>query len=142
MSTREEILNLLASGSIDIDEAERLLKAVSAPQPEPQPQAERAASRPDPRPAPRPVLPKSRNSGRRWLRIHVSNLETGQNRVRVNVPMGLVNFGLKVGARFTDELDGGVMQDVIQALEDPDITGTLVEVEDVEDNEHVHIFID
>ena len=51
-------------------------------------------------------------------------------------------FGLKIGARFTDEVDNDVIRDVVDALGDDQLTGTLVEVEDVEDNERVHIFID
>jgi hypothetical protein len=74
--------------------------------------------------------------------VHVSDLETGKARVRVNVPLGLVGFGLKVGARFTDEMDAEMIRDVMDALQDDDLTGTLVEVEDVEDNERVHVFID
>jgi hypothetical protein len=81
-------------------------------------------------------------SGRRWLHIHVSDLESGKNRVRVNVPLGLVQFGLRIGAHFTDEVDNDVIRDVVDALHDDQLTGTLVEVEDEDDNERVHIFID
>ncbi len=62
--------------------------------------------------------------------------------MRVNVPLGLVRFGLRIGARFTDELDEDLARDVIAALEEGTIDGTLVEVEDEEDNERVHIVVD
>ena len=60
----------------------------------------------------------------------------------MNVPLGLVNLGLKIGSRFTDEVDSEMMHTVMDALQDVSLTGTLVEVEDIDDNEHVHIFID
>lgn len=130
MSTRKEILEMLSAGQIDVDEATQLLGAVRDDPPK---------IAPPPKPAANTAPDKK---GRRWLHIQVSNLETGQNRVRVNVPLGLVHFGLKVGARFTDEVNSGMMQDVMDALQDPEITGTLVEVEDMDDNERVHIYIE
>jgi hypothetical protein len=51
-------------------------------------------------------------------------------------------MGLKIGARFTDEVDSEMVHDVMDALETSDVSGTLVEVEDVDDNERVHIFVD
>ena len=49
---------------------------------------------------------------------------------------------MKVGARFTNEVDADMMADVMEALRSEDVHGTLVEVEDVDDNERVHIFVD
>lgn len=132
MSTRKEILERLANGEIDVTQAAELLN-----DPPPAAAAEPAA----PQPARVPQTKPDQN-GRRWLHIHVSDLETGRNRVRVNVPLGLVHFGLKVGARFTDEMDSDMMQNVLDAIKDTTISGTLVEVEDLDDNEHVHIFVD
>lgn len=124
MITRKNILEQLAHGEIDANQAADLLNGVHGEESEPEPD----------------VAPRTK--GRRWLRIHVSNLETGHSRVRVNVPLGMVQLGLKIGARFTDEVDSGLMRDVMDALQQVDITGTLVEVEDVEDNERVHIFVE
>jgi hypothetical protein len=150
MVTRKEILQMLSEGKIDVARATELLtEAREADQasdpvppapPEPEPVA--GVQPPAPPPAPEPPGPPAVDKGRRWLHIHVSDLESGKNRVRVNVPLGLVNFGLKVGARFTDEVNADVMRDVLDALRDHSLTGTLVEVEDSEDNERVHIFID
>ncbi len=135
MTTRKDILQLLAEGRISVDDATEMLGALregSADSAEP--------ARAEPSPA-QPAAPKAKN-GRRWLHIHVSDLESGKGRVRVNVPLGMVNFGLKLGARFTDEVDSEMIHDVLDALRDDEIVGTLVEVEDVDDNERVHIFID
>lgn len=106
------------------------------------PQAEIPSAPPAPSPAApvRPAPPP--RHGMRWLRIHVSALDSGRSRVRVNVPLGLVQFGLRLGARFTDEIDSTMVRELLDALREQSLTGTLVEVEDEEDNERVHIFID
>jgi hypothetical protein len=138
MPTRKEILEMLSAGQIDVTRATEMLGHAGEPEsppPPPEPPAAPVAE------APRPKAPVEK-SGRRWLHIHVSNLDSGKSRVRVNVPLGLVQFGLKIGARFTDEVDTDMMHDVVDALQSEEITGTLVEVEDVEDNERVHIFVD
>jgi hypothetical protein len=147
MPTRKEILEMLAQGRIDVTRATEMLNEASAtptPPPAPEPPAEPVHPEPAAEPAP-PLAPEPRSeswTGPRWLHIHVSELDTGRNRVRVNVPLGLVNFGLRVGARFTDEVDSDMMSDVLRALNGQEFSGTLVEVEDLDDNEHVHIFVD
>lgn len=161
MLSRKQILEMLSAGTIDVARATELLNelregsesqaqpasqvpaAPPVPEAPPPPEAPSAPAAPPVLEAAQPAAPLSvRRAGRRWLHIQVSDLQSGRQRVRVNVPLGLVNFGLKIGARFTNELDSGTIQDVLAALEDESLTGTLVEVEDVEDNERVHIFID
>ncbi len=139
MPTRKEILQMLAEGTIDVNRAAELLNAAQEESPEAQ---AATATPPAPEEALAPEAPAKPKRGGRWLRIHVSDLRTGRSRVRVNVPLGLVRFGLRIGARFTDELDEDLARDVIAALEEGTIDGTLVEVEDEEDNERVHIFVD
>lgn len=144
MYTRKQILEMLSAGEIDVPRATQLLSEAHAS--DAPPAAEMPPAPPEPPASPAPprlsAPPEPGKGGRRWLRIHVSDLDGGQNRVRVNVPLGLVSLGLKVSAHFTDEINEGVIKNVLDALEDDQITGTLVEVEDVDDNEHVHIFID
>lgn len=139
MVIRKEVLQMLAEGTIDVNRAAELLSTASE---EP---AERRSEPPAP-PAPdapaQPEAPVKPKRGGRWLRIHVSDLSTGRSRVRINVPLGLMRFGLRIGAHFTDELDDELARDVIAALEEGAIDGTLVEVENEEDNERVHIFVD
>lgn len=145
MATRKEILQMLAEGTIDVNRAAELLSTASQEPAErrsepPAPPAPDAPPRPEAPAQPEaPVKPKR---GGRWLRIHVSDLSTGRSRVRINVPLGLVRFGLRIGARFTHELDDELARDVIAALEEGAIDGTLVEVENEEDNERVHIFVE
>jgi hypothetical protein len=144
MYTRKQILEMLSAGEIDVTRATELLNEVRETNAAPAAEAPPAPPEPPAAPLPPrpPAPPAAIKSGRRWLHIHVSDLESGKNRVRVNVPLGLVSFGLKVGAQFTDEVNNNVIRDVMDALEDDQMTGTLVEVEDMDDNERVHIFID
>lgn len=133
MATRKEILEMLSEGKIDVTEATELLSAVNdLPEPPPVPAV----------PPPLPPEHVARRPKTRWLHIHVTDLETGKHRVKVNVPLSLVDIGMKLGARFTDEVDSDVMRTVTEAIHAGEVDGTLVEVEDLEDNERVHIFVD
>jgi len=137
MTTRKDILQLLAEGRITVDDATEMLGALhgfASAESEERPVVE------DARPA-EPAPQKAKN-GRHWLHIHVSDLQSGKGRVRVNVPLGMVHFGLKLGARFTDEADSEMIHDVLAALSNEDMVGTLVEVEDMDDNERVQLFVD
>lgn len=147
MASRKEILEMLSQGQIDVERATELLaQAPAGPAPEPPPVPEAAKPPqppPVPSPAPPPAPPRPAAPGKpRWLHIEVNELDSGRNRVRVNVPLGLMRFGIKIGARFTNELERDVVDEMLQALDGEEIGGTLVEVEDVEDNERVHIYVD
>lgn len=154
MITRKEILEQLSAGEIDVNRAAEMLNALNSAEEEPIPL-------PPPPPGPPPshshhvhhdVPPDSHAGYRnadtdtsrrgRWLRVHITDLESGRARVRVNVPLALVNLGLKLGARFTDELDEHLIENLMAAVHDDSITGPLVEVEDMEDKERVVVFID
>ncbi|HML24603.1 MAG TPA: hypothetical protein PKD09_23320 [Aggregatilinea sp.] len=138
MTTRKEVLEMLSAGEIDVDRAAEMLLYAHDPEPEPEPEPAPVQSI--------PVAPagaqKQKGDGRRWLHIHVSDMETGRNRVKVNVPLGLLQFGMKIGARFTDEVNSEMIENLVQALHEQELSGTLVEVEDADDNERVHIFVD
>lgn len=75
----------------------------------------------------------------RWLRVRVTDLTTGKPKVNVNIPMRLVNVGLRVGARFIPDMEGVELGDLSQALEEG-MTGKIIDVVDEEDNERVEIF--
>lgn len=81
------------------------------------------------------------NLSARWLHIHVSDLATGASRVSVNLPLSWVEIGMRIGARHEPrlaEIDWNEVADMIQA----GAQGRLVEVEDLEDNERVEIYVD
>jgi len=59
----------------------------------------------------------------------------------VRLPMRLVHWGMKVGSRYTDELEGIDMDELASALEEGG-DGQLIDVIDEEDGEHVQVFIE
>ena len=75
------------------------------------------------------------------MRIRVTDLKTGRAKVNVNLPMGLVNFGMKMGARFAPEMENVNLDEVLQAIKEG-AQGKIVEVEDEDDNERVQIYIE
>jgi hypothetical protein len=66
---------------------------------------------------------------------------TGKTKVNVNIPVGLVDVGLKMGARFAPDMAGMDLQ-AIQAAIKNGYQGRVVEVDDEEDNERVEIFVE
>jgi len=119
---RAKILQMVSEGKIDAEQAADLLNAL------------RSKGAPDVPPAP--------HSGKtRWLRIRVTNLETGRAKVNVNLPFGLVRAGLKIGSHFAPEMQDIDWEELMTAI-DEGAEGKLVDVEDIEDGEKVEIFVD
>ena len=135
MTTDEErlkILEMVANGQISADEGAQLLTATSkvpAPPPPPKPET--------------PLRFESREAGSkngRRLRVVVMS-KNGKERVNVNLPIRLMEIGLKIGGRFVDELKDldEEMEMLMDAIQN-DVTGKIIEVDDEE--EHVEIFIE
>jgi hypothetical protein len=137
MSERQEILELLAKGKINADEAAELLSSVSEKATEPISTPQKTAE------SVAPETPVMETNGKKptWFKVRVRNLETGKNKVTVNIPLRMVNFGLKLGKHFAPELDGLDYQELAGMMKTMD-AGMLVEVEDEEDNEHVQVFVE
>jgi hypothetical protein len=90
----------------------------------------------------KPVVKLTTPEGQmRWLHVRVMNLDTGQVRVTVNLPLSLVQVGLSIGSRFAPELDGLDWQEIADAINNETI-GKLVEVEDLEKGERVEVYVD
>ncbi len=88
----------------------------------------------------KPVVEATTPAGQmRWLRVRVTNLDTGQPKVTVNLPMSLVQVGLSIGSHFAPELDGLDWQAIAGALNEETI-GRLVEVEDLEKGERIEVY--
>ena len=75
----------------------------------------------------------------KWFRVRVTDTRSGKRKAVINIPLGLVDVGLKLGARFgTSNID---MTEVITAIKSG-ATGKIVDVEDDQDAERVEIFIE
>ena len=118
---RMQILKMIEDGTITADEGAKLLVAL-----------EEGATR---------NVQATPGGQARWMRIRVTDLNTGRAKVNVNLPMGLVSLGVKMGARFAPEMEEIDLDEVIQAIKDG-AQGKIVEVEDEEDNERVQIYIE
>ncbi len=122
-TTRNEILNLLATGQITADEASRLLRGEAPPADHGAPGASEVVA------------------SNRWIHIRVSDLTTGRQRVNVNLPLTWMEIGMKIGARYSEDVPNIDWNDLAQQIQ-AGANGKLIEVEDVDDNERVEIYVD
>jgi hypothetical protein len=127
MATTEErmqILKMVAEGKISAEEGAKLLAAL-----EPTTTKKETRSTTD------------GPSAARWFRVRVTDLETGKNKVNVNLPMSLVDVGTRMGARFAPELEDMDFNDIIEQIKSG-AQGKIVEVEDMEGGERVEIYVE
>ena len=127
MATVEErmkILKMVEEGKVSAEDGAKLLAALTQ-------------SRQAPAPPNVPVV----GGEARWFRVRVTDMVTGKTKVNVNIPMGLVNVGIKMGARFAPGLEGEHMEAIAEALRSG-MVGKIVEATDEEDGERVEIFVE
>lgn len=77
----------------------------------------------------------------RWLRVRVTDRASGKLKVNVNIPVGLLDVGLKMGARFAPDMDGMDLNAIHAAIKGG-MQGRIIEVDDEKDNERVEIFVE
>jgi hypothetical protein len=118
---RMQILKLIEAGQISAEEGARLLQALGD-----SPQAEDA--------------PKRELKGR-WLRVQVTDLNTGKTKVNITIPLSLVNVGMKMGARFVPDMEASSLDALRDAITQG-VVGKVLDVEDGEDQERVQIFVE
>jgi hypothetical protein len=119
---RMKILKMIEEGKISAEDGAKLLAALS--------EARRASS-----PASLPGM------AGRWLRIRVTDVASGRSKASVQIPLGLIDAGLKIGAHFAPEVEGVDMSNVMEALRSG-MTGKIIDVVDDEDGEHVEIYVE
>ena len=127
MATTEErlqILKMIEEGKISAAEGAELLRALDT-------KGERGP----------PLEPMKGNSNPRWFRVRVTDVQTGRNKVNVNIPMGLVNVGIKMGARFAPEIEGAQLNSIMDAVRSGQL-GKIMDITDDEDGERVEIFVE
>lgn len=122
---RMKILKLIEEGKISADEGSKLLSALSDTR----------------RGIPTPPRPPGMGGGARWLRVRVTDTRTGRSKASVQIPLALVDAGMKIGAHFAPEVEGVDMSNVMEALR-MGVTGKIIDVVDENDGEHVEIFVE
>jgi SHOCT-like domain len=120
---RMKILKMIEEGKLSAEEGTKLLTALS----------DKRMSTP-PRP---PGTP----GGPRWLRIRVTDVRSGRSKASVQIPLALVDAGMKIGAHFAPEVEGVNMSNVMEAVRSGMI-GKIIDVTDEEDGEHVEIYVE
>ncbi len=126
MSTTEErlkILNMIAEGKLTAEEGAQLLKALQGAS-----SRSRAAA-------------SSSEGDPRYLRVRVTSADSGRVKASLNIPMSLINVGLRMGARFAPDLEGLDFEEVLEAIKGG-MRGKIIDVEDDDENERVEIFVE
>jgi hypothetical protein len=119
-----QILKMIEEGKISASEGASLLRALEKDEP-----------------AAGPGQPLKGASQPRWFRVRVTDTRTGRNKVNVNIPMGLVNVGIKMGARFAPNVEGFDYKQLMDALESGK-QGKVVDVQNEEEGERIEIFVE
>jgi hypothetical protein len=138
---RMKILQMLQEGRLTAESAAQLLQAVEEGPVRTASEATQAA------PAGSAVGTRSQEaevvsgSRPRWLRVRVTDTDTGRPRVNVRLPISLVNVGLKLGSQFAPEIEGLDFEELIRAANSGE-TGAFVDVFDEDDGEHVEVFLE
>jgi hypothetical protein len=73
--------------------------------------------------------------------VRVTEPNKDKASVNVNLPLNMVNVGLKMGARFIPEFEGLDLEELGEALR-LGLTGKIVDVVDEEDGSHVEVYIE
>jgi hypothetical protein len=121
---RMKILKMIDEGKLSAEEGAKLLSALSASQ-----KSSSGASM------------NLGASGARWLRVRVTDTASGRSKATVQIPISLIDAGMKIGAHFAPEVAGVDMSEVMDALRNG-MTGKIIDVMDDEDGEHVEIFVE
>lgn len=77
----------------------------------------------------------------RWLRVRVTDTDTGRPRVNVRLPISMVNVGLKMGSKFAPQVEGLDADQLMKIIESGEM-GQIVDVFDEDDGEHVEVFLE
>jgi len=148
MDERLSILKMVEENKISAEQGVQLLSALGQPKAAPAPvmNSQPAGEAMDEAVVDEVMVdettPEKSFTGKgRWFRVMVTDTNTGKNKVSVRLPMRMVQWGLKVGSRYTDELEGLDFNELAQALSEEG-GGPLVDVIDEEDGEHVQVFVE
>jgi len=77
----------------------------------------------------------------KFFRVRVTDTNTGKARVNVRIPISVLNAGMKMGARFSTEIQGLDPSELMQFIREGTI-GKIVDVYDEKDGEHVEVFLE
>ena len=119
---RIKILEMVEEGRIDASEAMELLSALERNQEE--------------------IVPKK---NAKWLKVRVNTMEN-ESKVNVNIPLALVDVGLKLAKTYDPKLkESGLdkidIEEIMEAVKNG-AEGKIVEVEDEENQTRVKVYVE
>ena len=119
---RMRILKMVEEGKLNPEEGVRLLAALR-----------------DSRKDSRPAVASGRAAGKGWLRVRVTDVNSGRVKVNVNLPLGLVDAGMNIATQFAPNIN---FSEIADAVRSGSLEGKIVDVMDEEDGEHIEVFVD
>ena len=125
---RMRILMMIQEGKISAAEGAQLIEALDE------------LNEPTP---PAPLSPGEYSIGKRprYLRILVTDSDTGKTRVNVSLPTSLIRSGLQMGAKLVPEVEGLSLEDLSAWMTSGE-SGEILDVFDEEDGEHIEVFLE
>jgi hypothetical protein len=121
---RMKILKMIEEGKISAEEGAKLLTSLS-----------------DGRRGPGSTSAARTAGAGHLLRIRVTDIASGRSKASVQIPVGLIEAGMKIGAQFVPKVDGVDISAVMDAIR-AGITGRIIDVDDDKEGEHIEIFVD
>ena len=85
---------------------------------------------------------RSGSGGPQWFRVRVTDMETGRSKATINIPFSLMDWGMRIGAKFAPEVADYNLDDLTKILREEGLGGKIIDVTDDEDGEHVEIFVE
>lgn len=130
---RMRILLMIQEGKISAAEGARLIEALDT-----------ISEKPKAPKIPGPIEGEpfsSSTSKPRFMRVKITDTNTGKSRVNIRLPVSLISSGMRLGAKFAPEIEGLDEQTLNTWLNAGEI-GQIVDVLDDEDGEHIEVFLE
>lgn len=121
---RLRVLRMVEEGKLNASEGINLLETLA--------QGQKSAK----------AQPRASSGGAQWFRVRVTDLESGRSKATVNIPLSLMDWGMRIGAKFAPEVADYNLNEMTRILREEGLGGKIIDVVDDEDGEHVEIFIE
>jgi hypothetical protein len=121
---RLRVLRMVEEGKLNASEGINLLETLA--------QGQKSAK----------AQPRASSGGPQWFRVRVTDLDTGRSKATVNIPLSLMDWGMRIGAKFAPEVADYNLNELTKILREDGLGGKIIDVVDDEDGEHVEIFVE
>jgi hypothetical protein len=119
---------MVREGKISAEDGAQLLAAIDV------------IAQPTPPPS-KPDMPNPSDKPGRWFHVKITDAANDKTRVNVRLPVSLIKVGMKMGAKFSPEVEKIDMDQLAEFISTGEI-GQLVDIYDDEDGDHIEVFIE